>query len=260
MLAARWSRDLIAVLALALLGLVLALIPGGGWVEGALLSLLVLILPGYALAAAFFQPGAIPAAERTVYTVALSIAVAGLGGVLTQIVFNLDRGVWVALLLAATVAACWAAQRRRELLPLDSAAPRFQLPGISPLAIAATLVAIGIAATAFGIAVNGTSDSRADAHFAELWVLSQPGASPSSAEPGVSIGVGNHEGRSVSFLVRAARGAKVLARWKVHLARGDRWQTSLRTPPLSAAKPLRVTLLREGRVYREAFLRSDFES
>jgi uncharacterized membrane protein len=261
MLAARWSRDLTVVVALALLGLVLALTPGSGWFEGVLLALLVLVLPGYALAAAFFQPGSIPPAERSVYAIALSVAIAGLGGVATQILFDLDRGVWLALLLTVTVAASWIAQRRRELLPFEGASSRLELSSVNPLAIVAVLVAVGVAAGAFSIAVSSTRDSRGDAHFAELWVLPQPRAGAGSTEPAVSIGVGNHEGRAVSFLVRAARGAKVVAQWNVHLARGERWQTSLRTPtpPLSAATPLRVALLREGRVYREAFLRSKAE-
>jgi uncharacterized membrane protein len=254
-LAARWSRDLTAVMALALLGLVLALVPGGGRLEGAVLLVLVLALPGYALAAAFFQPGSIPAAERTVYVVALSIAVTGLGGLLVQVLFDLDRGVWVALLLTATVTSAWIARRRRELLPFESSSPRYEPPGVSPLAIVAMVLAVGIAAGAFSIAVNSTRDSRAAAHFAELWLLPEPGGE--GTERTVSIGVRNHEGRAVSFRLQATRGTEILATRMIRLDRGESWQTSLRAPPPTPKRPLRVALLREGRVYREAFLRSE---
>lgn len=256
-LAARWSRDLTAVIALAGLGLALALLPGAGRLEDAVLLLLVLALPGYALAAAFFQPGSIPAAERTVYVIALSVAVTGLGGLLVQVLFDLDRGVWVALLLIATVTSAWIARRRRELLPFESSSPRFEAPGVSPLAVVATALAIGIVAGAFSIAVSSTRDSRAAAHFAELWLLPRPGGDPT--ERTVSIGVRNHEGRAVSFRLQAARGTEILATRTVRLDRGETWQTSLRTPPPTATMPLRVALLREGRVYREAFLRSELE-
>jgi uncharacterized membrane protein len=259
-LPARPSRDLTAVAALALLGLALALLPGSGWVEGAVLVLLVLVLPGYALAAALFQPRSIPAAERTVYSIALGIAVVGLSALVVQVLFNLDRGLWVGLLLAATLVACWAAQRRRELLPFESAPPRVEPPSVNPLAVVAMLLAVGIAVAAFSIAVHSTKDSRADAHFAELWVLPRTGADAGPVESAVSIGVGNHEGRRVSFRLRATRGKEVVARWTVRLARGERWQTSLRTPRPSATAPLRVTLLRDGRVYREAFLTGEAES
>jgi uncharacterized membrane protein len=260
MLAARRSRDLTAVAALALLGLALVLIPGGGWLEGVLLLPLVLILPGYALAAALFQPGSIPPAERAVYTVALSIAVTGLGSVLAQIAFDLDRGVWVAMLLAATLAACWVAQRRRELLPVEGASPRFELPSVNPLAIVAVLAAIGVAAGAFSIAVDSTRDSRAEAHFAELWVLPQRNTSGGSGGSSVSIGIGNHEGRPVTFRLQATRGGKVVASWTVRLTGNESWQTNLSAPRPSASAPLRVILLRNGLVYREAFLRSNLES
>jgi uncharacterized membrane protein len=252
-LTARWSRDLRAVLGLALLGLILALVPGGGWPEGSVLLLLVIALPGYALAAALFPPGSIPVAERTVYVVAVSIALAGLGGVLTQIFFDLDRGLFIAPLLTVTLAACWIAQRRRELLPFENASPRFELPGVNPFGIVAMLVAVGIAGGAFSTAVHSMRDSRGDAHFTALWVLPEGGGGTGAS---VSIGIGNHEGRPVSFGLRATRGREALIRRQVRLARGERWETSVRAPAASDARPLRVALIRSGRVYREAFLRS----
>ncbi len=259
-LAARWSRDLTAVLALAALGLVLALVPGRGPLEGTVLLLLVLVLPGYALAAAFFQPGSIPAAERTVYVVALSVAVTGLGGVLVQVLLDLERGVWLALLLGATVAATWIAQRRRELLPFERPSPHFELSSFNPAAIVAMLLAVGIAAGAFSIAFGGARDSRAAAHFVELWALPEPSGAGESPETAVSIGVRNHEGRPVSFRLEAAQGTEIVSSWAVQLARGERWETILPTSLPSATAPLRVTLLREGRVYREVLLESEPEA
>jgi uncharacterized membrane protein len=256
-LAARWSRDLTAVLALAALGLVLALVPGGGPFEGLVLLVLVLVLPGYALAAAFFQPGSIPAAERTVYVVALSVAATGLGGVLVHVLFDLDRSVWLALLLGTTVAATWVAQRRRELLPFEGASPNIDLPRLSPHAALAFAAAVALAVGAFSLALDSARDSRADAHFAELWVL--PEGDAGSGEGTVAIGVGNHEGRAVSFRLQAIQSDKVLLTRTVRLDRGEVWRTSLLAPASAPGEPLRVVLLREGRVYREALLGNEPE-
>lgn len=260
MFAARWSRDLIAVVALALAGLVLALFPGGGWLEGAILLPLVLILPGYALAAALFPPGSIPAAERTVYIVALSMAVTGLGSVLAQIVFNLDRGLWIALLFTATVAGCWVAQWKRDLLPLENASPHLELPRPNPLAVVAVVLAIGVAAGAFSIAVGSTRDSRAENHYTELWVLPHPGTEGGPGRSAISIGIGNHEGHPNTFRLLAAQSGKIVGSWTVHLARSEHWQTSLRAPAPAPTAPLRVTLQQNGRIIREVFLRRDLES
>ena len=73
-------RDLTLVVALACLAFVAALLSAPVLLRAVLLVPLVLVLPGYALAAALFPPGTVSPAERGVYSVGLSIAVDGARG------------------------------------------------------------------------------------------------------------------------------------------------------------------------------------
>jgi uncharacterized membrane protein len=252
---ARRSPDLIAVILLAVLGLLLALMPGGGWPQGVILALLAVVLPGYALAAALFPFRAIPAAERAVYTFALGIAIPGLGGVLTQILFNLDRGVFAGLLAGVTLVACWVAGRRRASLPAPLPWPSIRPPRFAPLGLVAFLLAGGIAAGALSLAVRNSEESLADAHFSELWAL--PTAGGSSGGRTVSIGVGNHEGQVVAYSLLATQGEEVVGHWRLRLQRGAHWRTRLHVSQPPSSKPLRVTLRRGGRIYRDVFVASE---
>lgn len=255
-LAARWSRDLVAVVATALLGLIVALIHVGGWIEVVALLPLVLVLPGYALAAALFGPGAIPLAERTVYVVALSLTATGLGGIITQLVLSLDRLVWAVVLFLVTLAASRLAQRRRDQRPNNLREPHLDLPSFNPLSVAVVLAALAISGWAVSIAGNNAKQTRHDAHFTELWVLPVEATTADTEQGGVTIGVSNHEGHAVSYRVRVAqRGASLAAR-SIRVQGGRNRQIRIVAPAISAADPLQVTLLRKGQVYHRAFLRS----
>lgn len=246
----RPSPDLLATVALALLGLLVALAPAEIWIRVAVLAPLALVLPGYALAAALFPPGSIPPAERAVYSTALSVAAAVLSGVLAQLLVDLDREVWALLLFAVVLAASAVAQRRRPRPRAAGAGGSLPRPG--PLSAAALLAAVVLAGWAVEISSRGARADRDETRFTELWV--QPARS--GGGPAAAIGVGNHEGRPVSYRVEASRRGTVLAEWEIGLADGRRWQASLPLAGISPARPLLVTLLRGGEVYRRAYLRS----
>ena len=72
-----WWGDLTVVAGLALAGLALALIPVPGPVRTAALLPLLLILPGFAVAAVLFRPGEISGELRMVLSVALSVGPSG---------------------------------------------------------------------------------------------------------------------------------------------------------------------------------------
>ena len=76
----RGSRDLAVVCLGAIASLVLMALPFDGLVKALLLVPMVLVLPGYALSAALFPPSTLTRAERLVYTFALSVGAASLGG------------------------------------------------------------------------------------------------------------------------------------------------------------------------------------
>lgn len=249
MQAGRRSSDLVALVALALLGLVAVLAGIDGAVGAVLLLPLAFAVPGYALTAALFPPGQIPAAERAVYVVALGIAVAALSGILVQLVFSLDRTAWALTLAGLTLAAgAVASARRWEERPAAAA------PELNPIAVVLLVAALAIASWAVMNATDRARDELGDAHFTELWLLPKDGP----GAPGrVSIGVSNHEGHPASYLVRLTLGGAPLRDWTVRLGEGQAWTTDLQAPLPTDSKPLRVTLLQGGEVYRQAFLRSD---
>jgi uncharacterized membrane protein len=76
----RSSLDLAATMALAVLGLFVALIPADVWLRVVVVAPMVLVLPGYAITAIFFFPQTLPTSERLVYTIALSLAITAAAG------------------------------------------------------------------------------------------------------------------------------------------------------------------------------------
>lgn len=247
----RRSSDLVALLVLALLGLVAVLAGIDGFVGAVLLLPLAFAVPGYALAAALFPPGQIPASERAVYVIALGIAAAALSGILVQLVFSLDRMAWALTLSGLTLAAgAVAAARRWEDKPTWTA------DELNPVAVVLLAMALAMAAWAVANATNRARDELGDAHFTELWLLPTAGSAP-GAPRRVSIGVSNHEGHTASYQVNLTLGGVPLRNWTVRLGEGQAWTTNLPAPRPTDSKPLRVTLLRDGRVFRNAFLRSD---
>lgn len=250
---ARSPLDLVATLGLALLGLVVALFPVESWMRVTVLIPLIFALPGYAVVCALLPPGRIPAAERTVYAVALSVAISVLSGVIAQPVLRLDRASWAILLTVVTVTASVAALWRRRALPWRGR-PRPATPMLGLSSVLAIVVAVGLAAWAISIASAGNRKVRVDSRFSELWVLPAKLAPPSG--DAVSIGVENHQGVPVSYLIRITQHGIELADRPIRLRNGERWQTRLLVRGISSADPIQVTLLREGEVYRRAYLES----
>lgn len=95
---ARSPLHLVVTLGLTLLGLAGVLLPIESWVRFIMLVPLVFALPGYAAVCALLPSETVPAAERAVYTAALSIAISVLSAVRVQLVLGLDRTIWVLML------------------------------------------------------------------------------------------------------------------------------------------------------------------
>ena len=249
--AARSSPDLALTAGLAFVGLAVALISVGGTFEVVALLPMVLILPGYAACAAFFLPGSISVSLRTVYSLALSFGICALAGTIVQLAVSLDRSSWAIVIFLLTLGTCAIALWRRTGPRGQAARSRFYLPRFDPLAILAVLAAAAIASWAISIASGGAHDHLNEARFAAIWVL------PSEGNRAVAIGVANHEGSPTEFQVRATRNGRLLSSWRVSLGQGQRWQRSLTVAPISAARPLLVTLLKEGKPYRQVYLRNE---
>ena len=213
-LPAPWWGDLAAVVALALIALVVGLSPISGPVRTAALLPLVLILPGYALAAAFFLPGEISRELRGVLSVALSVGVSVLGGLIVQLVLALDRPVWATLLAIVTVLAIGVAFRRRDAMPADGAQPSLRGLWVGVVSAVAVLAAIAIAGGAISIATEGVHRQLDQSRFSSLSLAPH---GPSGIASSVTVGVSNHEGRAVAYRVTVKRGTQAIKRWRLRL-------------------------------------------
>lgn len=212
-----------------------------------LLVPLVLFLPGYAIAALAFPPGTVSAAERGVYAVALSVAVAAVGGLVLQLAVGLDRAIWAALLIVVT-AVCAAQGVRLGRYPRPRP-PR--LPWALPFVVAAFTVAALVAVLAIVSAGDGVREARAASRFTDFWMAP---ARPVGAEPAKAFAVGlrSHEGGTSRYVVRVSRDGRLLARREVVLVPGAQrvWGFTAPTGPGRVVASLR----RDGGSSRDLYL------
>jgi uncharacterized membrane protein len=256
---ARSSLDLVAAIALALAALAAALIPLEAWIRVALTAPLVLAACGYAILAALLPEEELPAGERLVYAVALSLAATTIGGVVVQLVFDLDRAAWAVLLALVTIAAALVALRRRRGGPRREQAnaaerrlgPRLPLPG--PLSVLAVAAAVAIAVAAVAISSAGAKRERDGYEFTALWA--QPAERAAGAGAAVAIGVDNHQGATARYRLVVRQGPTAIVRRKLVLPDGGRFRLRVPAPaPISSADPLAVSLHRNGEVFRRVYL------
>jgi uncharacterized membrane protein len=247
-----WWGDLTAVAGLALAGLALALVPVSGPVRTAALLPLLLILPGYALAAALFRPGEIGRELRVVLSIALSIAVSALGGLVVQRVVGLGRPVWAALLATVTVLATAIALVRRDAMPANSQEARLRLPRVGAASIVAMLAAMAITGGAIAIATGGVHRQLTRSHFSSLSLAPSGG---SGTVPPFRVGVSNHEGRAIAYRLTVKRGAQTIRRWRFHLAANRDWEAELTATAISGTGPLAARLDRDQQPIHRVALR-----
>jgi hypothetical protein len=256
----RWrSRvpgDLALASAAAIASLVLALLPAGGLAWEVALVPLVLVLPGYALAAAMFGPGTIARAERLVYTVSLSVGAAALSGLFWQLWLGLDRLAWASLLTAVTLLACAVAQRRRLAPPRREPKRLPQLPRPNWPTALAIVAAVAIAVVAVDTAAEGLEDQRGMSHFSSLWIV------PDADQGGsLEVGVWNHLGAAHDYRILVDRGGIVLRDRRLRLGPHQQLQMTLAAPELIGSEiPSKelvvVTLYKDGVPYR----RTEFDA
>jgi uncharacterized membrane protein len=238
-------RDLTLVVALACLAFVAALLSAPVWLRAPLLVPLVLVLPGYALAAILFPLRTISPAERGVYSVGLSIAIAAIGGLVIQLVVGLDRDIWAAFLALVTIAAgvrgLRGGERERMTFSLT------KMPRSLPIAGAVFLAAAVIAGMAIASAGDGLRDAQAKIHFTDFWLL--PGGGGPRTEH-VSVGLRSHEGRTDHYTVRLSREGLPLTTESLTLRAGEQWERSFAVTKIRRRAPVLATLSREGLPYR----------
>ncbi len=247
-------RDLALVVALACLAFVAALLTPPIWLRAPLLVPLVLVLPGYALAANLFPPRSVSPAERGVYAVGLSIAVAAAGGLLIQLVIGLDRDVWAALLAVVTVTAGLRGLRGEDGRRVAALSPS-QLPRSLPIALAVFLAAAVIAAMAIASAGDGLREAQAKIHFTDFWMLPEGDSGASTTSATLAVGLRSHEGRSTRYTLVLSRGGAPLATDRLRLHAGEQWERDFTVTRAPGNVPVLATLERDGLPYRSLGLR-----
>ncbi|HCI79328.1 MAG TPA: hypothetical protein DHW02_06535, partial [Ktedonobacter sp.] len=110
------QRDIVAVMAITIILVILLFIVPPNWLPVRLLALpLVLVLPGYALTSALFPERAFPVSQRLVFSIALSLVTAVLGGLLIDVTpFGLQTDSWAGILGGITLCACVVTLIRRR--------------------------------------------------------------------------------------------------------------------------------------------------
>lgn len=259
------SRDLVVTAAASLASLVLIALPFGGLVKGILLLPMVLVLPGYALAAAVSPRGGLSRSDRAVYTVALSVGAAALGGLVWQFAFVLSREAWALLLVSITLAGCAIAQRRRTRQAPIRDQKRPQSPRANPersrpsrLELPTVLTAlIGVAAAiaAIAIAVDGLQEQRAESHFSALWVVP-----PKPNSGAVEVGVLNHQNAAHEYRLEVEAGGREIQDWQGRIGSRGRRRVLLGPGMIPPGTRLLISLYRDGVLYRRTELQTGVEA
>lgn len=239
----RLDGDLQAVVALVGLGVLVTVLPLPDFLRALVFIPVVLLVPGYALAAALFPPRTVSAAERLALVPALSVAVWAIGGVLLWLLFDLDRGLWLLLLVLACLPCVAVAQGRREA----DGDPR-ERSGQPPLGRPdRALIAVGVILAGFALALasHGQSEQQSRAHFTGAWIAS-PAAPP--AERLISVGVQNHEEGPFDYRLVVSTQGRAIAEWRIHLEHGETWSNSV--PAAEAEGAVVASLYHDGTLWR----------
>jgi Protein of unknown function (DUF1616) len=228
------------------------------WLQAAVMAPFVIVVPGYAIAAALFPPGTIERSERIVYCFVFGIGAAALGGLVLQVAVGLDFGAWLGLLLAITLAASFFARRRRDTLPIQVTRKPARRPPAGLVWALALALALGIAAASIAVASHGVREQQSKQVFASLWAVPAEGAPTGSATP-LTVGVWNHGGPA-AYRLRLSDPGGTLLELPLRLDHDQRWQRTLPQPVSADTDSLLITLLRHSQPYRELELNIGKES
>jgi uncharacterized membrane protein len=240
-------RQLVLVVGFALAAVLVAFLPAPVWLRSSLLIPLVLALPGFAIAAALFPPRTVGVAERAVYVVVLSVVVAATTGVLTQVLFDLSRDLWAALLAAVTVGAAL-----RAIFETPEATDPMQvaLPRRLPVSTAAFVVAALVAALAIDSATHGLHDAEAKIHFTDFWLLPSTNPVEGSGGDRLQVGLRSYEGSPTRYQLRISIGGRTLVRKDIELSNGEQWERSLSLGEATPGATVIAALIRADERYR----------
>jgi uncharacterized membrane protein len=219
---------------------------------------LVLVLPGYAITMAVFATRPLDHAATILFSIALSLTAAVLGGfVLNLTPEGLRTGSWTILLITMTLGAgVVALARRRALVIVKEVYPR-DWGGRLPLRRWDSVffgLALVLVAGAFHIAVTG-ADTQPATGFTQLWLLPSDDGSSNV----VRVGLRNGEAGVTSYRLQLITRGVVIAEWpEVELQPHQTWE-DIATLPANRTDGTTVEALlyrndAPGVIYRRAQL------
>jgi hypothetical protein len=189
---------------------------------------LVLLAPGYVWTDALFGAG-MRAELRAVLSVALSLTVTALGGILMAVGgVRLDRSSWLLLLAGTTLVGAAVAATLRARVGIVAPAGSRQRRASQRMSVTQALrlaMAGLLGAAALGIAVH-SANAQVQPTYTQL-SLDRHGAAPETAQ----IVLGNHEQGVQHYRLVVSIDGIVSKAWTVTLAVGASWQRSLPARP-----------------------------
>jgi Protein of unknown function (DUF1616) len=188
---------------------------------------LALFAPGYAIVAAAFARRRLDPAQLLVLSLALSLAVLALGGLVLNYLGGIHGFSWAILLLLVVAGCCRTAALRRDRPP-EGLRLRPPKPGGARLGLALT----GLAAVATALVLaSATLPAKSAVGYTELWIV--PAAESESSE--AMVGVKSEEQQTTEYDLGVRIGKQLVKRSFV-LTPGE--ETTVRVgPPLAPASP-----------------------
>jgi hypothetical protein len=212
--------DLAVTVAVTLVAVGVLLTPVGGALPRAVLAgLLVLFLPGYALAAAIYPPRTLSAADRAAMVIAFGIATTVLMGIgLDLTPFGIVSRGYVGGLGAVALVSSVAAWARTGSAPASRQSARIRFRGRQVLLLA---LAVLVAAGAVTMSRRDAETRSQQTAFTGLWMVQ---ASDSSSRVRIRVGVNSHEKAVTRFRLKVVQGGRVVHTWNsIELPPGGSW-------------------------------------
>lgn len=250
MVRARTDLALVTALALAACLFAALLPPSLAAVRAPLALPLVLVLPGYAVVAALFAPGALRTAEVAMLSLAASIAstiVAGL--LLDALSVRLTAAPWMFVLAAITLAAAARGSVRGHARNL--VLPHVRLRVVEVGALTSALVLLSGAAVLGFTPLPPPKDTPGTS---ALWLVPAPGGRNAAC-----VGVINEELRPTSYTVQVAVAGRTAQRFgPIRLASSHSWTRVVAVGP---GRPVVTATLRkagsaQSPAYRDVAIRN----
>ncbi len=226
-----------------------------------LVALLVLVVPGYAIASALFPKRRFGRLEILVFSLGLSMAVAALGGlVLNWTPWGLGAGSWTLFLSVITLGAGAIALARRGGAPALPTMPAIAFRSMAHPTQSAGLFMVSAAlllALALRVAVTGVVQQPYQG-FTQLWLLPVHKGNLGA----VRLGVVNRESAMTSYRLRLMAGGRAVREWSIHaLKPNGTWQATVTlSSKLQPAQRVEATLYRANSprlVYRRVWIQAN---